>query len=86
MNTMTPAQTAALQNPLMAAADPTSSVGSARMANLFTGVTLDTPDHAVDVYVTDPGKEGQLLRAAAKNDPRLSLSHVRWRTRQARTV
>jgi len=76
MNTMTPAQIAVVQNPLMAAADPISSVGSAKMADLFTAVSLDTPDHAVDVYVTDPSKAGQLLRAAVKDDPHLNLSYV----------
>jgi hypothetical protein len=77
MNAMTPDQVAALQKPLMATADPISSVGAGQMANLFSSVSLDTPDHTVDVYVTNLRKAGQLLRAAAKNDPGLNLSQIR---------
>lgn len=77
MNSMTPDQLAALQNPLLAAANPISAVGSRQMAHLFSSVSLNTPDHTVDVYVTNLRRAGQLLRAAAKNDPGLDLGHVR---------
>src|SRR5579875_2112166 len=69
IDTMAPDQVAALQNPLIAIANHISSVGSTKMVSLYTSVALDTPDHAVDVYVTDTAKAGQLLQAAKNSDP-----------------
>lgn len=77
INAMTPDQIAALQNPLIATADPISSVGSTEMASVYSSVTLDTPAHAVDLYVTDTAKAPQLLQAAKNSDPNLNLSLVR---------
>src|SRR5579875_3677242 len=77
IDTMAPDQVAALQNPLIAIANHISSVGSTKMVSLYTSVALDTPDHAVDVYVTDTAKAGQLLQAAKNSDPTLDLNLVR---------
>ena len=74
---MTPAQVAALQDPLIAIADPVSSVAASKMASLYSTVALDTPRHTVDVYVTDVAKAGQLLRAVKEKEPNLDLGHVR---------
>jgi hypothetical protein len=77
MTTMTPGQVAALQNPLLAVAGPLASVGAAKMASVFSSVSLDTPGHTVRVYLTDTHQAGRLLEAAAKADPGLDLSRVR---------
>ncbi len=73
---MTPAQVAALQDPLIAIAGPISRAG-AKMPGLYSMLALDTPDHAVNVYLTDVAKAARLLRAAKAADPRLDLSRVR---------
>ena len=58
---MTPANLAAVQNPLVAVADPISRVGSSTMRDIYTTTALDTPSHAVDLYVTNPSLAGALL-------------------------
>jgi len=77
LNAMAPAQVAALQNPLIAAADPISKVGTTEMTSLYSSIALDTPNRAVDVYVTDTARAGQLLQAAKEKDPGLDLGRVR---------
>ena len=52
LSRMTPLQVAALQNPLIAVADPIQRAGGG-MPGLYTSIVLDTPDHALDLYVTD---------------------------------
>jgi hypothetical protein len=74
---MTPASLAAVQNPLIAVADPISRVGSSAMRDIYTTTALDTPSGAVDVYVTNPPLAGLLLQAAKRIDPGLDLSRVR---------
>lgn len=73
---MTAQQVAALQNPLIAIVGPIQRAG-ARMPGLYTQVALDTPDHAVDLYVTDVAKARTLLAAARRLDPRIDLRAVR---------
>lgn len=74
---MTPANLAAVQNPLVAVADPISRVGSSTMRDIYTTTALDTPSHAVDLYVTNPSLAGALLQAAKRIDPGLDLGRVR---------
>jgi hypothetical protein len=76
LSRMTPQQVAALQNPLVAVADPIQRAG-ARMPGLYTSIALDTPDHALDLYVTDVAQAGALLSAARRLDPGIDLSVVR---------
>ena len=76
INVMAPGQLAALQNPLITVADRISVAG-AMMPGLYSAIALDTPDNAVDVYVTDIGQSGRLLRMAKEGDPRLDLRNVR---------
>jgi hypothetical protein len=78
LSRMTPLQVAALQNPLIAVADPIQQAG-AGMPGLYTSVALDTPDHALDLYVTDVAQAGALLAAARRIDPGIDLSAVRVR-------
>jgi hypothetical protein len=75
LSRMTPQQVAVLQNPLIAMADPIQRAG-ARMPGLYTSVALDTPDHALDLYVTDVARAGALLAAARRLDPGIDLSAV----------
>ena len=74
---LTPARVAPIQNPLVAVANPISRVGYSTMRDVYTTTALDTPSHAVDVYVTNPSLAGSLLQAARRLDPRLDLSKVR---------
>jgi hypothetical protein len=76
---MTPANLAAVQNPLVAVADPIAQVGSSAMRDIYTTTALDTPSHAVDLYVTNPSLAGLLLQVAKRFDPGLDLSRVRVR-------
>jgi hypothetical protein len=76
LSRMTPQQVAALQNPLVAVADPIQRAG-ARMPGLYTSIALDTPDHALDLYVTDVAQAGALLATARRLDPGIDLSVVR---------
>jgi hypothetical protein len=78
LRAMPPAQLAALQNPLIAAGTPVSVLGhTARWSELFSVLSLDTPDHVVDLCVTDPARTGLLLAAAKKADPSLNPRLIR---------
>jgi hypothetical protein len=72
-----PAQVAALQNPLIATADPISTAGTTEMTDLYSSIALDTPNQTIDVYVTDVARAGKLLQAAKEKDPSLDLGRVR---------
>ncbi len=76
LSRMTPQQIAAVQNPLIALADPIQQAG-VRMPGLYTSIALDTPDHAIDLYVTDVARAGALLTAAQRLDSRINLGAVR---------
>ena len=75
---MSSTQVAALQNPLIAAVAPVHAVGSTMMRSIYWGTALDTPDHIVDLYVTDPGKAAAMIAVAKRQDHGLntSLFHV----------
>jgi hypothetical protein len=80
LSTMSEAQVARLQNPLIAAVTPVSRLGAtARWSGLFSHLSLDTPRHLVDLYVTDPARAAGLLVAAKKADPSLNLRLFRVR-------
>jgi hypothetical protein len=51
----------------------------AGMPGLYTSVVLETPDHALDLYVTDVARAGALLAAARRLDPGIDLGAVRVR-------
>jgi hypothetical protein len=73
---MTPAQVAALQNPLIAAGTPLVAMGNT-MRSIYFGIALDTPGHAVDLYVTDPDKAAGLIAAAKRRAPGLDVGLIR---------
>lgn len=78
LSRMTPQQVAVLQNPLIAVAEPIQRAG-AGMPGLYTSIALDTPDHALDLYLTDVAQAGALFAAARRLDPGIELSAVRVR-------
>jgi hypothetical protein len=73
---MTPARVTALQKPLLAAAAPLQTAGRA-MRNIYWGTALDTPNHVVDLYVTDPSRAAELIATARRLDPGLKTSLIR---------
>jgi hypothetical protein len=78
LRTMSAAQVARLQNPLIAAGTPVDNLaGTARWSGLFSSLSLDTPRHVIDLYVTNPARAGALLAAAKKSDPHLNPSLFR---------
>jgi hypothetical protein len=75
---MSPAQVGALQGPLLDAGTPITLLGqTARWSGLYGGMALDTPDHLVDLYVTNTTRAGQLLAAARSANPGLDIGLIR---------
>lgn len=74
---MSSTQIAALQNPLLAAVAPVQAVGSTSMRSIYWGTALDTPGHAVDLYVTDPIRAAALIAAAKRLNPGLDTGLIR---------
>jgi hypothetical protein len=75
---MSPAQVGALQGPLLDAGTPIALLGqTARWSGLYGGMALDTPDHLVDLYVTNTARAGQLLAAARSANPGLDIRLIR---------
>jgi hypothetical protein len=78
IESMGPRQVAALQNPLIAAATPLWITGSTgKWSSLYSTVALDTPQHAVDLYVTNTAKAGGFLAAVKAAYPRINTDLVR---------
>jgi hypothetical protein len=73
---MNPVQVTAMEKPLLEAAAPLRAVGTTAMRSIYWGVAIDTPAHAVDLYVTDPARAAGLIAAARRQDPRLDTSMI----------
>lgn len=76
LSTLPPGQVAALQNPLVAVANDIAKTGITQLAGLYTATALETPDHAVRLYVTNTKRAAWVLRAAKESDPALNLTGV----------
>ena len=74
---MTPVQVAVLQKPLLAVASPLQEVGSRAMRGVYGTTFIDTPGHAVDLYVTDPSQAAALIAAARRRAPGLDTGLIR---------
>lgn len=76
---MSPRQQGVLEDPLLNAVTPIQTAGIKAMPGIYWGTALDIPDHAVDVYVTDPGQASHLIAAARKLAPALNTGLIRVR-------
>src|SRR5436190_12393826 len=72
-----PAQQADLLNPLRVTGGAVDSVGRSSGADIYSGVEIDAPAHAVNLYLTDPGGAAAFLRAAKAAVPEADLGLVR---------
>ncbi len=73
---MTPAEQAAVQNPLLRVVTPVQNAGTMSFSKLYWGTALDVPRHAIDLYVTDPSQAGRLIAAAKRLDPALDTGLI----------
>jgi len=77
---LSPADQAAILDPLRAVASAAGAVGRTKGSELLAGIQIDAPSRTVNVFLTDTSRQAEFLAAMHAASPTADLKPARFRT------